>query len=371
VLAHRWKAALLVAVVALAAFAAFAVNLFVDVSSAREALGHDVRWLVAVQALDEAIETGRETEERRAAVRGFASTGAPTPATLTALAALEQALDGQDRLQAHAAAGALTRALRGQTATISAVLDAAWSRLGVLVASALALAVTAFGALVAVGRASARLVHQQAAEYDAALRETSRLSESLQSLAAQVTHDLANPLAFVMSNHQFLERQLSSERGTDEEVCEALRDTGEGLRRIEGLMQGLRASSALIASKQPARISEVLDAVLLLVEPRLKKNVQLVRDYQPLASRLVDPLPFMRLVSLVLIDAAERCGPGRKGVVTLGADGERLRVSIDGDLTRAWATSLPSVAASLTFGVSLELPTRADISLGPPPPARA
>ncbi len=369
-LAHRWKASLLVAVVALLAFGVFAVNLFVDVSNARAALGHDVRWLVAVQALDEAIETGRDTEERRAAVRAFAKTGAPTPATLAALAALEQALERQDQPQAHAAAGALTRALRGQTGTISAALDAAWSRLGVLVVSALALAVLAFGALVAVARASARLVLQRAAEYDAALRETSRLAESLQSLAAQVTHDLANPLAFVMSNHQFLERQLSAERA-DDEVREALRDTGEGLRRIEDLMQGLRASSALIGSKQPARISEVLDAVLLLVEPRLKRNVQLVRDYQLVASRLVDPLPFMRLVSLVLIDAAERCGPGRKGVVTLGADGDRLRVSIDGELTRAWATTLPSVASGLTFDVSLEVPTRADISLRPPPPPRA
>jgi nitrogen-specific signal transduction histidine kinase len=216
-----------------------------------------------------------------------------------------------------------------------------------------------------VAKASATLVAQRTAEHEAALRETSRLAESLQSLAAQVTHDLANPLAFVMSNHQFLERQLAEKAGVDTEVREALEDTGEGLRRIEGLMLGLRASSALIQSKQPARIADVLDAVLLLVEPRLRRSVQLVRDYEPLAARLVDPLPFMRLVSLVLIDAAERCAPGNRGVVTLFADGNRLEVSIDGELTRGWASSLPQVASGLTFEVSLEAPTRAAISLSP------
>nr|MCU0698063.1 hypothetical protein [Myxococcaceae bacterium] len=305
------------------------------------------------------------------AVRAFARTSQPSPGAVSALSALERALEVNDRSKGHAAAGELTRALRRQTATISASLAEAWSRLGVLVVGSLALAVLAFVALVAVARASARLVQQRAAEHEAALRETSRLSESLQSLAAQVTHDLANPLAFVMSNHQFLERQLADKAGADGEVREALEDTGEGLRRIEGLMLGLRASSALMQSKQPARIADVLDAVLLLVEPRLKRNVQLVRDYQPLAGRLVDPLPFMRLVSLVLLDAAERCAPGRRGVVTLGTDGDRLRVSIDGELTRAWAASLPQVASGLTFEVFLEAPSRADISLGPPPLARA
>jgi signal transduction histidine kinase len=371
VLDQRWKAVLAVAVIALVGFGVFAVRLWLDVTSARETLSHDVRWLVAVQALDEAIESGAEVEAQLKPVRDFSRSGSPSPAALGALASLEQALAEGDRPRAHAAAGELTRALRRQTGAISATLAEAWSRLGVLVVGSLALALVAFGALLAVARASARLVAQRAAEHQAALRETSRLSESLQSLAAQVTHDLANPLAFVMSNHQFLERQLAEKAGADAEVREALQDTGEGLRRIEGLMQGLRASSALIQSKQPARIADVLDAVLLLVEPRLKRNVQLVRDYQAVAARLVDPLPFMRLVSLVLIDAAERCAPGHKGVVTLGADGDRLRVSIDGELTRAWASTLPQVASGLTFEVSLEAPSRADISLGPAPVARA
>ncbi|MDX2011313.1 MAG: histidine kinase dimerization/phospho-acceptor domain-containing protein [Myxococcaceae bacterium] len=368
---HRWKAALALAVVALVGFGAFAVKLWLDVTAARESLSHDVRWLVAVQALDEAIESGGDVGGGLEAVRAFSRTNEPSPGALSALATLEQALAQNDRSRAHAAAGELTRALRRQTASISASLADAWSRLGVLVGGALALALLAFAALVAVARTSARLVQQRAVEHEAALRETSRLSESLQSLAAQVTHDLANPLAFVMSNHQFLERQLAEKAGADGEVREALQDTGEGLRRIEGLMQGLRASSALMQSKQPARIADVLDAVLLLVEPRLKRNVQLVRDYQPLAGRLVDPLPFMRLVSLVLIDAAERCAPGQKGIVTLCADGDRLRVSIDGELTRAWTSSLPQVASGLTFEVSLEAPSRAAISLGPPPAARA
>lgn len=180
-----------------------------------------------------------------------------------------------------------------------------------------------------------------------------------------MTHDLANPLAFLVSNYQFLNREFADAAKRSPDIEEALRDSGEGLRRIEQLMSGLRASSALVRSSRPARVCEALDAVLMLVEPRLKRNVTVVRNFDSIANRLVEPLPFMRLVSSLLIDAAERCAQAPRGTVTLSGRGDSLTISIEGAITRHWAPSLKSVADGLTFDVAFEASSSAAISLRP------
>mgnify|MGYP007037444292 CR=1 FL=1 len=90
-----------------------------------------------------------------------------------------------------------------------------------------------------------------------------------------------------------------------------------------------------------------------MVEPRVLKTSTLVRALERLDGCTVRPVPFMRLMSSVLIEAAELCGPNGKGVVTIGGEGKSLRVSVEGAIVRVWAPSLKLVAADLSFDVLL------------------
>lgn len=350
---RRWALAIGAATVSLLGFSLFAVLLLLDVRASRASVEHDVRWLIAVQHLDESAGQGAELEAPMKAVRAFASSGAPSPETLAQLAALEGAVEQRNVAATRTSCAAMTKALRKQTAAASAALGDAWSRLAVLVAASLLLALSALGLLFAFARLSARLLARTEQQRHEAIHDAERLAESLQSLAGQVTHDLANPLAYVASNHRFLEAQLNQLPELAPDLREALRDTGDGLVRLERLVSGLQAATTLSRSGERARAVDALNAVLLLVEPRVLKTSTLVRAFERLDGCTVRPVPFMRLMSSVLIEAAELCGPSGKGVVTIGGQGRALCVSVEGPVVRVWAPSLKLVAADLSFDVLL------------------
>lgn len=340
-----WSLAIGAVAVSIVAFAAFALVLWRDVKVARAEIEHDVGWLIAVQHLDEVSnDANGDLSTALAAVR--------TAAAPEGVAELERVVERRDVPAIHAATAQLTRTIRRHTATVSAQLGEAWSRLSLLVAASLVLAASTMVLLLAWARARARLIDQAAREREAAIRESLRVAESLQSLAAQVTHDLANPLAFVVSNHHFVMRRLSEAEAPDEDSLEAMRDSAEGLLRLESLVTGLRSANALSRSGNDARAKEVLEAVLQLVEPRIRRTAGLVREFDGLGPSQVSPLPFMRLMSAILMDAAELCGSSR-GVVRIGATSDRLTVSVEGAKTREWASTLQSVANELRFDVSI------------------
>lgn len=349
---------------ALVAFALFAVGLWRDVDEARSQLEHDVRWLVSVQALDDAAANDLALPRLLEAEQALASRAAGSSAELgEGQRALEAAVLGGDRQAVHDAAGALTRALRRQTGTISSTLGEAWSRLGRLVGGSLALALLTLGLLVAYTKMSDRLARSTEAQRQAALAESRRLAESLHALASQVTHDIANPLAFVASNHRFLELKLARAGAADPELVETLRDTREGLQRLEGLVAGFQAATALGRSGQDARVRDATNAALLLVEPRVQRTATLVRAYGDFDG-LVKPVPFMRLLSSVLLEAVELYEPGAKAVVTLSIEGAVLQVRLDGEVKRPWPASLEAIARELAIPLELnDSPATARISL--------
>jgi len=359
----RWHIAIAVVSVGLLAFSVFAVTLLVDVRGARASLDHDVRWLVAVQRLDQAAGQGAALEPGMRAVAQLSADATPSARTAQALAVLERAVAANDAVATREACAELTKALRGQTAELSERLGSAWARLSILVGASLALALATLVLLVAFARVTARLVARTARERQDAVDESSRLAESLQALAGQVTHDIANPLAFIASNYRFLEGR-ADELGLSADVREALRDSGEGLKRLERLVRGLQAATALSRSGERARAVDALNAVLVLVEPRVLKTSTLVRAFERLDGCTVRPVPFMRLMNSLLVEAAELCGPGGGACVTVGGEGAQVRVQVDGPLARSWAPSLKVVAAELAFELSLsDRPAIATVTL--------
>lgn len=351
---RRGALAIGAATLVLVAFSLFAVRLLVDVRAARASVEHDVRWLIAVQHLDEVAGAGGDLAAPMETVRAFATSGAAPAAaeTLATLSALEAAVGQRDLPATRGSCAALTKALRRQTAAVSATLGEAWSRLAVLVGGSLLLAVSALALVFAFARLSKRLLLRTEQERREAVHDAERLAESLQSLAGQVTHDLANPLSYVASNHRFLEAQLTQRLELGADIREALRDTSDGLRRMERLVSGLQAATMLSRSGERARVTDALNAVLLLVEPRVLKTSTLVRAFDRLEGCTVRPVPFMRLMSSVLIEAAELCGAG-KSVVTIGGEGHSVCVSVSGPAPRVWAASLKAVAADLSFELAL------------------
>lgn len=139
-LTRRWSAGVAAAAFGVLGFISFAVTLLVDVSSARTALAHDVRWLISVQALSAALNKGPPAPELLETVTRFSETGVASPATTTALVDVQRTLAINDPPAARDALNALTLALRSQTSAISTQLDDAWSRLVWLVLGSLALA---------------------------------------------------------------------------------------------------------------------------------------------------------------------------------------------------------------------------------------
>ena len=106
--------------------------------------------------------------------------------------------------------------------------------------------------------ASAHLRRHRREEYTlscAALDALKRLAESekrnsqadrmalVGQLAAGVAHEINNPLAFVTSNLQFLEEELTAESNGASELRKVMAETQLGLQRIKGIVGDLTAFS--------------------------------------------------------------------------------------------------------------------------------
>jgi signal transduction histidine kinase len=101
-----------------------------------------------------------------------------------------------------------------------------------------------------------------------------RLS-SLGTLSAGVAHEINNPLAFVMSNLDFVLSQLASH--PDPDVLEALKEAREGATRVAGIVRGLRAFSRTEEAQEPypVDVRPVLESALRMTEKHVASKASL------------------------------------------------------------------------------------------------
>ncbi len=92
-----------------------------------------------------------------------------------------------------------------------------------------------------------------------------RLS-SLGTLSAGVAHEINNPLAFVMSNLDFVLAQLATH--PDPDVVEALKEARQGATRVAGIVRDLRAFSRTEETQEPypVDVRRVLESALKMTE---------------------------------------------------------------------------------------------------------
>jgi PAS domain S-box-containing protein len=123
-------------------------------------------------------------------------------------------------------------------------------------------------------------------ELEAQLQVADRLA-TMGTVAAGVAHEINNPLAFVMSNLQFVSAEvaaladtgsLSQERIVD--VMKALAASREGARRVKDIVGDLRTfSRAESAASAQLEVNALLDSALALVHNELRHHARITKEY--------------------------------------------------------------------------------------------
>lgn len=166
-------------------------------------------------------------------------------------------------------------------------------------------------------------------EEQANLIHAEKLS-SIGVLAAGVAHEINNPLAGVMACVTALREQTMSEARRTEYFETVI----DGLERIQTTVRGL-LDYARQRGPQPVAVavSEVIEAVILLVTPALrKKDLQVVIRGARDPRATVDRAQLMQALVNVLLNAVFASPPGAEITVDLSHadDGVRLAIVDDG-----------------------------------------
>jgi two-component system, sensor histidine kinase PhcS len=106
-------------------------------------------------------------------------------------------------------------------------------------------------------------------------QEADRLAQ-VGRLVAGVAHEVNNPLAFIQANLRFLQEELPRQPRSPEECLEALRETQEGVARIQQIVQDLMrlargATEAELRQVGSCPLPTVIEESLRLASVRLKK----------------------------------------------------------------------------------------------------
>ncbi|MGZ3457045.1 MAG: PAS domain-containing sensor histidine kinase [Archangium sp.] len=149
-------------------------------------------------------------------------------------------------------------------------------------------------------------------ESEARLRLNERMA-SIGMLAAGVSHEINNPLAFVSSNLCFIGselRRLALPEGEQRELLEALSDAREGAERMRLIVQSLQAlSRGDPAVPQPLALHEVMESSVRLASGRLRGPVRLVRDYGEVPQVLGNSVQLAQVFTNLLVNAVQALPP--------------------------------------------------------------
>ena len=155
---------------------------------------------------------------------------------------------------------------------------------------------------------AASTAERQAAERQLVLVE--RLA-AVGSLAAGVAHEINNPLAFVITNLELLERELVR---ADQRLVALIRDARFGAERVRLIVQDLKVLSRdNAAQREPVSLDRVVESALRIAGRDLGQRARLILE-------LGDPPPVLgnqarlgQLVLNLLLNAAQAFPPDFRG----------------------------------------------------------
>ena len=142
---------------------------------------------------------------------------------------------------------------------------------------------------------------------------------SVGTLAAGVAHEINNPLAYMITNLEYVAEKLS---GRDRDLNEALREVREGAERVRIIVRDLRTFSRGDDIKSGAvELRRVLDASCNMSWNEVRHRARLIKDYAgPLPEVLGNESRLGQVFLNLLINAAQSIPEG-------AADRNQIRVA--------------------------------------------
>jgi CheY-like chemotaxis protein len=140
---------------------------------------------------------------------------------------------------------------------------------------------------------------------------------ALGRLAAGVGHEINNPLAYLLVSLEEARAGLAT-RDVPPPVLEALYRAEDGARRIERVVQGLRAYSRTQPDRRPVDLHGVVRSALRVAGPNLRHSVRIDVDLRPTPAVLGDEPRLVQACVNLLVNAGQAAAENPAGgVVTV------------------------------------------------------
>ncbi|MDB4933568.1 MAG: sensor histidine kinase [Labilithrix sp.] len=170
-------------------------------------------------------------------------------------------------------------------------------------------------------------------ELETQLQVADRLA-TMGTVAAGVAHEINNPLAYVMSNLQFVTEELATLAATGTltesriaDVTKALAASREGARRVKQIVGDLRTFSRA-ESATPARldVNTLMDSALALIQNELRHHARLSKEYGTVPAVLANEGRLVQVFLNLIQNAAQAIPVG-------SAEQHRIRIVTGTDPT--------------------------------------
>jgi signal transduction histidine kinase/ActR/RegA family two-component response regulator len=153
--------------------------------------------------------------------------------------------------------------------------------------------------------------------------------ESIGTLAAGVAHEIANPLAYISTNLEYIGARLDrvDDPAVVREIRRATREATLGADRVRRIVGDLtRFARRDHSPPSPVDVRSVLDTAISMAWTEIRHRARLVRDYGALALVLADEDRLVQVFLNLLLNAAQAIEDGRAERNEI-----RLRTHLDGD----------------------------------------
>ena len=146
------------------------------------------------------------------------------------------------------------------------------------------------------------------------LLQTGRLAH-MGVLAFGVAHEINNPLAYVISNLQYIEDGLENGE-TTENMKEAIRDASDGARRIRSIVEDIRMFAKADDSDhlELLQLADVASSAVRLLRFELRQRVRLIEEHQESPSVFANPSRLAQGILNLLVNAVQAMPSERGGV---------------------------------------------------------
>jgi C4-dicarboxylate-specific signal transduction histidine kinase len=152
-------------------------------------------------------------------------------------------------------------------------------------------------------------------------------------MVAGVAHEINNPLAYVTANLNFLTGVIDDVPLPVDEMREVVKETVEGARRIQAIVQDLRifSRSGEFEAVTPVDVEAVLDSVVGIASHHLKEaKATLRRDYAKVGTAYGIESRLAQVFLNLVVNAAQALGdaPRREIIVTTRREDTRVIISV-------------------------------------------